>query len=308
MKTGKVSPTDLAASVLVVPPLARNPDLTLNRLENKKLISHIEGGGVSTLLYGGNANFYHIPPSEYAETLAFLAQAVGQDTWLIPSAGPDYGRLMDQAPILREMHFPTAMVLPNSSPGTTDGLMSALRRFAEKSQSPIILYVKTADYMSPKAIRRLVDDKIVFAVKYAVICHYPNEDDYLRRLGEHISARHIVSGLGELPAVAHLQKFRLISFTTGSGTIAPRASTALFSALKHKKYRVAQEVCAAFVPLENCRTSINPIRVLHEAVRLCGIADTGPVLPLLHNLDQKDHDKVRIAAQQLLAYEQANGA
>ena len=60
MKTSAVSPADLARSVLAVPPLARNGDLTLNRAANAALIRHLEAGGVSTLMYGGNANFYNI--------------------------------------------------------------------------------------------------------------------------------------------------------------------------------------------------------------------------------------------------------
>jgi dihydrodipicolinate synthase/N-acetylneuraminate lyase len=47
--------------------------------------------------------------------------------------------------------------------------------------------------------------------------------------------------------------------------------------------------------------SASPIRVLHEAVRLAGIADTGPLLPLLSNLPEADHAKVREAAARLLA-------
>lgn len=304
MKTGIVSSKDLAASVLVVPPLARNPDLSLNGPENRKLITHIENGGVSTLLYGGNANFYHIPLSEYAGTLDFLAGAVCPDTWLIPSAGPDYGRLMDQALILRERDFPTAMTLPNSSPGTTAGTMTALRRFAERLQRPIILYVKRSDRLPPAAIADLVHDEIVFAVKYAIMCDNPSQDDYLRQLRDHVSADCIVSGLGELPAVVHLREFDLISFTSGSGAIAPRASNALLRALKGQDYQQAEAIRDAFLPLENCRNRISPIRVLHEAVSLCGVAQTGPILPFLHNLEQDDHADVQVAAQQLLAYEQ----
>lgn len=304
MKTGNISSENLAASVLVVPPLARSPDLSLNRPENSKLIAHIENGGATTLLYGGNANFYHIALSEYAATLDFLGEAVHSDTWLIPSAGPDYGRLMDQAPMLRDRRFPTAMVLPNTSPGTVTGTMTALRRFAERFQHPIILYVKTRNYLPPESIAKLVRDKVVFAVKYAVVCPDPGRDDYLQQLQEHISARYIVSGLGELPAVVHLQQYDLVSFTTGSGAIAPRASNALLRALKEKDYDQAQAIRDAFLPLEDFRNRISPIRVLHEAVRLCEIADTGPILPFLHNLDEDDHADVQIAAQGLLAYEQ----
>src|SRR5437764_13384763 len=100
-------PTDrIGSSVLAVPPLARNGDYSLNEAENTKLIRHIEGGGIRTLLYGGNANFYHIALSEYDQVLGFLAQAAGADTWVIPSAGPAYGTMMDQAKMLRRHNFP----------------------------------------------------------------------------------------------------------------------------------------------------------------------------------------------------------
>ena len=58
-------------------------------------------------MYGGNANFYHLPLSEYAQTVDFLAETAGKDSWVIPSAGADYGKLMDTAKILRR---PTAEI------------------------------------------------------------------------------------------------------------------------------------------------------------------------------------------------------
>src|SRR5688500_4384523 len=90
----------LIASVLAVPPLCRRADLSLDEGENAKLIRHIEAGGITTLLYGGNANFYHLPLSEYEGTLAFLARAAGPNTLVIPSAGPAFGVMMEQARML----------------------------------------------------------------------------------------------------------------------------------------------------------------------------------------------------------------
>ena len=43
---------------------------------------------------------------------------VSDDTWVIPSAGPDYGKLDDQATILKGRSFPTVMVLPLAFPAT----------------------------------------------------------------------------------------------------------------------------------------------------------------------------------------------
>src|SRR5688572_13248540 len=97
----------LSQSVLAVPPLCRNGNLDLNESENAKLIHHIESGGIRTLLYGGNANFYHIPLSEYDQVLSMLAQTAGADTLVIPSVGPAFGTSLDQAKILRRHKFPT---------------------------------------------------------------------------------------------------------------------------------------------------------------------------------------------------------
>jgi len=49
VKTGAVTPADLARSVLAVPPLARHADLSLNTVANRALIRHLENGGVSTV-------------------------------------------------------------------------------------------------------------------------------------------------------------------------------------------------------------------------------------------------------------------
>src|SRR6476660_1950294 len=97
----ELTPERLTASVLAVPPLAHNADLSLNDAENAKLIRHIEAGGIRTLLYGGNANFYHLPLSEYDQLLGMLASTAGDDTLVIPSVGPAYGFAIDQAKVLR---------------------------------------------------------------------------------------------------------------------------------------------------------------------------------------------------------------
>ena len=121
MKTTPIVSADLARSVIAVPPLARRADLSLDRDANRALVRHLEAGGVRSLMYGGNANFYHLAPSVYPAVLDFLAETAGADTWLLPSAGPDYGKLIDQAAILRTRAFPTAMLLPMSFPFTDAG-------------------------------------------------------------------------------------------------------------------------------------------------------------------------------------------
>jgi len=79
----------------------------------------------------------------------------------------------------------------------------------------------------------------------------------------------------------------------------------MLRAMRASDWVEAERIRAIFKPLEDLRNAINPIRVLHEAVRLAGIADTGPLLPLLTNVPQADHPKIREAAGRLL---EANGA
>ena len=106
MKTTSVTKEDLLRSVIAVPPLARHADFSLNKDANRALIRYLESGGVRSLMYGGNANFYHIALSEDAATLDFLAEAAGSDTWVLPSIGADYGKAIDQAAIIKASKFP----------------------------------------------------------------------------------------------------------------------------------------------------------------------------------------------------------
>ena len=150
MKTSAATAPDLARSVIAVPPLARFPNLELNSAANRALIRHLQEGGVTTLLYGGNANF-----------------------------------------------------------------------------------------------------------------------------------------------------------TSGSVCIGPRGSTRLLAALKAKYWPTAEALRTAYLPLEDLRDALSPIRVLHEAVTLAGIADMGPILPPLSNIDAEHHAAIRAAAQELLAHDHA---
>lgn len=303
MKTTPVTPADLSASVLSVPPLARRADLTLNPEANRALIRHLQDGGVRTLMYGGNANFYHLPTSEYAATLDFIAEAAGSDTWVIPSAGADYGKLMDQAAILRTRNFPTAMALPFGQPSNDSGVATALRRFADKLGKPIIAYVKGMGYIEPATLGALARDGVLCAIKYAIVREDPAKDAYLDELVKHVSRDIIVSGIGERPAIVHLRDFGLKCFTSGSVCVAPRGSTKILALLKARKYEEAEKIRAAYIALEDQRDARGPIRVLHDAVTLAGIADMGAMLPMISNLDASEKAAVKAAAVALLEHD-----
>jgi dihydrodipicolinate synthase/N-acetylneuraminate lyase len=305
LKTSAVSPADLSRSVLAVPPLARNGDLSLNRDANVAMIRHLERGGVSTLLYGGNANLYNVGLYEYGALLDMLEQTAGPDSWVIPSAGPDFGKLLDQAKVLRGRAFPTAMVLPQAFPATPDGSEKAIRLFAERYGRPVIVYLKADNFLTPMHVARLADSGMVAAIKYAIVRSDPAEDPFLKALLDRVDAARIVSGIGERPAGTHLQQFGLAGFTSGSVCIGPRGSTRLLAALKSGDWAAADALRAAYIPLEDLRDAHSPIRVLHEAVSLAGIADMGPISPQLSNIGAEHHATIRIAARALLAHDAA---
>jgi hypothetical protein len=112
-----------------------------------------------------------------------IAAEVGtRDTIVIPSVGPDYGKMMDQAEILKDMDFPTAMVLPLSFPGTAEGAVTGVRNFARVFGKKVIVYVKSEDIYTPPALAELVNEGLVVAIKYAVVREDPTDDAFLSEL------------------------------------------------------------------------------------------------------------------------------
>ncbi len=301
MNNDPITPEVLADSVIAVPPLARDADLKVCPTENVKIMRHLEAGGVRTLLYGGNAMFYHIGLSEYAETLAMLQEHAGVDTTVVPSVGPAYGTSMDQAAILRDFEFPTAMVLPARDIATPLGCATGIRKLAEAYGKPIVLYIKFEGYLEPEDAKSLVEDGIVNWIKYAIVREDPEQDDYLSKLVDCVDRSIIVSGIGEQPAITHINRFGVQSFTSGCVCVAPNLSTKMLQALKDGNLEAADSIRRTFAPLEDLRNDINPIRVLHAAVAEAGIAETGPILPLLDEADEKSRVEIGAAASQLLS-------
>jgi dihydrodipicolinate synthase/N-acetylneuraminate lyase len=301
MKTTPITQEDLLRSVIAVPPLARHADFTLNKEANRALIRYLESGGVRTLMYGGNANFYNIALSEYAATIDFLAEAAGADTWVLPSIGPDYGKAIDQAAIIRKSAFPTAMLLPMTFPFSDAGLAVGIRRITDAMGKPAVVYIKAEPYLKPETLKALVDEGRVASVKYAVVRQDPAKDDYLRALCAAVDRKYLVSGIGETPAIIHLRDFGLTSFTSGSICLAPAGTMRMLELLKAGKYDEAEKVRAIYMPFEACRDGISPIRVLHDGVTLAGIADMGPMLPMIAGLSDAEKAQVKPVAQALAA-------
>jgi len=301
MQTTPITYDDLRSSVISVPPLARKTDLSLNDAENTKLIKHLEAGGVRTFLYGGNANLYNIAVSEYAKLLEYLASAVAPTSIVVPSVGPFYGNIVDQADILKSFKFPTAMILPTLFPAKPAGIQVAVRHFVERSGIPAVLYIKDENYMPPEAAAQLVNEGLISWIKYAVVRDNPAVDPYLTKLIDLVDRKLIVSGIGEQPAIIHLRDFGITGFTSGCVCVAPALSMKCMAAIHREDYAEAEAIRAQFEPLEDQRNSHGPIPVLHHAVQLAGVADTGPFLPLLAPLADESLPAIKQAALELLA-------
>jgi dihydrodipicolinate synthase/N-acetylneuraminate lyase len=306
MKTTPVTKADLEASILSVPPLARNKDLSLNVEENRKLVRYLEEGGVTTLMYGGNANFYNLGVFDYAATVDALAEIADGESWVIPSVGADFGKAMDQAKILHDMNFPTCMILPLNFPATPAGAAQGIARIAKQFGKPVIAYLKAENYLRPEDLGALARDGIICGIKYAVVLDDPLKDEYLTRVLDHVSRDLVISGIGERPAIAHLRDFKLTGFTSGSVCVAPYLSTSLLQALKAQDYARAEKIRALFMPLEDLRDGNSPLRVLHEAVTLSGIANMGPMYPMLSNIDDPSKlAQIKAAAEKLRQEDEA---
>lgn len=303
MQTSPITQQDLASSVVSVPPLARNDDLSLNEEENRKIVQHLEAGGISTFLYGGNALLYHVAPSQYGELLSMLEGVVADNSLVIPSVGSSYGMMMDQARVIRDTSFPTAMVLPQPNVVTYTGVERAIGDYVQAAGKPAVVYIKQLGYIEVEHVKRLVENGSVSWIKYAIVRDDPAEDEYLQRLKDAIGTDMIVSGIGEQPALPHMEKFDVTAFTSGCVCIAPALSMRMLKLIQLGEFAAASQIRDVFKPLEDLRNGINPVRVLHAAVAGAGIAETGPLLPMMSPVNESQRVEIAEVAKTLLKAE-----
>ena len=74
----------------------------------------------------------------------------------------------------------------------------------------------------------------------------------------------------------------------------------MMKAIHSENYELAESLRQWFLPLEDLRNQINPIRVLHHAVEQAGIATTGNIIPMLSDLSGDVIEQIRVAVQQML--------
>jgi dihydrodipicolinate synthase/N-acetylneuraminate lyase len=306
MKTS-VNFLDDLRGVFAVPPLCRqdDPSRALDFEQNRLLVDHIRAGGITRLIYGGNAFLYHIPLDEYASLLDWLV-SLDDDLWVIPSLGPSFGRALDQARLIRASAFPCAMVLPCNDPRDAEGLERGYREIADAAGTKLLLYLKDETSFGADqnqgldAVGRLVGEGVCIGIKYAVVRNDPSRDEYLENLLRRVDRNSVISGMGERPALVHLRDWKLPGFTTGSGCIAPRLSQRLFDACAGGDFAEAEALRDEFMPLEDLRDAWSPARVLHAAVEQARIAKTGAISPYLSALSANQVEDVVPVARELL--------
>src|SRR5262245_33228613 len=136
---------DDLCGVFAVPPLARRGDTQrIHEAQNNRVVQHIVGGGITRLLWGGNAFLYHVTLADYESLLAWMT-TLPDRVWAIPSIGPSFGRAIDQVPLIRAQGFPTAMLLPCNDPRDAEGLERGVRELSASAGIPLILYLKEED-------------------------------------------------------------------------------------------------------------------------------------------------------------------
>ena len=305
MKTSIDFPDDLRG-VFAVPPVCRrlNHSRAIDFDQNRLLVGHIRSGGITRLIYGGNAFLYHTTHDEYALLLDWLAD-LDDDLWIIPGVGPSFGRALDQAHVIRAFKFPCAMALPCNDPRDAKGLEEGYREIAEVAATKLLLYLKDETSFGfdrergLDAVGRLVDDGVCIGIKYAVVRENPAQDDYLDSLLKRVDRSLVISGIGERPAVTHLREWKLPGFTTGSGCIAPRLSGRLFDACTGGDFEAAEQLRSEFIPLEDRRDAWGPAQVLHAAVEQAGIAYAGPIPPFVSALSVAQIEKLAPLAREL---------
>lgn len=294
--------------VIAVPPMARRNDRSrsIDPEQNDLIFRHIAAGGVTRFMYGGNAFLYHASLADFDAMCGWLAQYADQYL-VIPSIGPSFGHAHEETSILRLSPFRCAMLLPCADPRDAAGLEAGIKLLADAAAIPLVIYIKDENNFGADkekgldAIARLIDSGIAALVKYAVIRKDPNEDAYLAALLSRVDRSRVISGIGERPAITHMRDWRLPGFTTGSVSVAPAISRQLWEAASRGDFERAAILRENFIGLEDLRDAWGPSVVLHHAVELAGIAETGPVIPFLSPLSVSRLEQLAPVARALLA-------
>jgi dihydrodipicolinate synthase/N-acetylneuraminate lyase len=82
--------------------------------------------------------------------------------------------------------------------------------------------------------------------------------------------------------------------------MAPKLCRAVLDACRSEDFEKAGSLREAFIPLEDLRDAWGPSKVLHAALALAGIADTGSIPPWVSEVTAEQADRIRPVAKALL--------
>lgn len=300
-----LTPPDFARSVVAVPPIALDASGRVATETNRRLMAHIAGGGVATLLYGGNANLYHYGAALYREALETLHADCPAGARILFSIGPDFGKAMDQIAEVRRAGVVDVMLLPTAFPSDSRGVAEGARRLADALGNGIVLYLKRDGYLDPEALGRLVEEGSVSFVKYAVERDEAATDAYLDAVLAAVGVDKVASGMGETPIHDHLGTRRLATYTSGAVCVAPAAANELLALYRAGRGEEARRLGAPFLEFERLRSEHGGIQVLHDTIGLAGLGDCGPLAPMLSNLTDAAKAAIRPVIAELIAAEAA---
>ena len=72
------------------------------------------------------------------------------------------------------------------------------------------------------------------------------------------------------------------------------------------KVLLIESIRRKFEVLEGLRNEINPVRVLHAAVKMTNLAETGPLQPMISEISGSEAARVEKAAMDLFNQEEKN--
>ncbi|MCX5518816.1 dihydrodipicolinate synthase family protein [Kaistia defluvii] len=283
MKTTPVTPDDLVASIIALPPIARDPDGGINPGESRKIVDWLASAGVRSFMYGGIANLFNAKLSEYGAVLDLIeAVAPSEDAWMVPAIGGDFGKAIDQVAMLRERDFPTAILLPFWLV-QPKGVATGIRKLADAYGKPLMVFFKALDYLTPQDVAALLKDGALCGVEYGIVPDETGQSPHLTALLDLVgSADRLIDGAGEL-TIVESSKFGIQGYTSGTGLLAPHISQALLEAVKRGDRAAVDSLSQVFVDFDAARAAYSAIPVVHDAIRLAGIADTGPIGPFFES-------------------------
>ena len=269
MKTGPVSLDDLSRRVRCAaagPPAGCRATASTS-IRTNVLVRHMLAGGLTRLLYGGNAFLYHVTRESSSRCSAGW-RSMPDDVWAIPSIGPVlWPRASIRRGCVSTVRFPTVMLLPCGDPRDAAGLERGISEIADAAGVPLVVYREGRRQLRPRSgspawtrWRGSSTSARSSAPSSTPSCGRTRRTIRIStRLLARVDRRRVISGMGERPAVVHLRHRRLPGFTTGSGCVAPALSQSVFEAASNGRLDGGRRRPRAdFLPLEDVRDALGP--------------------------------------------------